>query len=99
MHDSDSANAIAAFVGSGFFLFIVIFCLAIVAFAVWLQWRIMERTGMSGALSLLILVPFGALVVQLMLAFGRWPIEDRLMAAEAGHPYIPNPYGGPPAAM
>ena len=69
--------------------------LAIIAFTIWLYWRIFEKAGYSGALSLLNFVPgVGQLICLVILAFGRWPIEDRL-AAGYGQP----PYGSPPPPM
>jgi hypothetical protein len=55
--------------------------LVVVAFMVWVYWRIFAKTGYSGALSLLNLIPgVGSLICVLILAFGRWPIEDELAA-------------------
>lgn len=69
--------------------------IAFVIFTLWVYWRIFEKAGYSGALSLLNLVPgVGPLICVLILAFGRWPIEDRLAAALAGTP--PSPGGPPP---
>jgi hypothetical protein len=94
---SDAAAAGIAFLGF-FYLFIVTVVIAVYAVTIWFYWRIFERTGYSGALSLLNLVPgVGNLVCILILAFGRWPIEDRLAAAEAGTPYpAPPPPPVPP---
>lgn len=36
-------------------------------------WRIFSRAGLSPAWSLLILIPGGAIIVALILAFARWP--------------------------
>lgn len=53
--------------------------LAVIAFTIWIYWRIFVRAGFNGALSLLNLVPgVGNLICMLILAFGRWPIEDEL---------------------
>jgi hypothetical protein len=53
--------------------------LAAVAFAIWVFWRIFTKAGYNGALALLNLVPgLGHLICLIILAFGRWPIEDRL---------------------
>ncbi len=54
--------------------------IAILAFTVWTYWRIFEKAGYSGALSLLGLIPGGALICMIVLAFGRWPIQDQLDA-------------------
>ena len=55
-----------------------------VALFIWVYWRIFTKAGYSGALALLNLVPgIGPLICVLILAFGRWPIEDQLAAAQA----------------
>jgi uncharacterized membrane protein YhaH (DUF805 family) len=80
-----AAAGIAALLGVYF-----IVLLAIVAFTIWLYWRIFAKAGYSGALSLLNLVPgVGPLVCVVILAFGRWPIEDQLAALQGGRPYPP----------
>ncbi|HEY8321939.1 MAG TPA: hypothetical protein VIG46_09155 [Candidatus Baltobacteraceae bacterium] len=102
MDSSSSSSAGAtAFVGAFILVYIVIICAA-VAFAIWVHWRILAKAGFNGALALLILIPLGGLVPLLMLAFGRWPIEDQLAAALAGRPappVSPNPFAGPPATQ
>jgi len=68
------ASAFAAFA----FMYVIIIC-AIVVFTIWVYWRIFAKAGYNGALSLLNLVPgVGPLICVLILAFGRWPIEDQL---------------------
>jgi len=88
--DHSSAEA-AGFVATLILTYaIVIF--ALIAFTVWLYWRIFDKAGYNGALALLNLVPgAGQLICLLILAFGRWPIEDRLAGT-----YAPPPYGSPP---
>jgi ABC-type spermidine/putrescine transport system permease subunit II len=51
-------------------------------FLVW--WRIFSRTGHSGALGLLMVVPGVNMVLLLVLAFVRWPIEQELRARRRG---------------
>lgn len=41
-------------------------------------WKIYTKTGQSGALSLLWLVPIVNLVMLYMLAFGNWPVLQEL---------------------
>jgi uncharacterized membrane protein YhaH (DUF805 family) len=61
--------------------------LAVIAFTIWVYWRIFTKAGFNGALSLLNLVPgVGNLICMLILAFGRWPIEDQLDAIRVGTP-------------
>ena len=58
-----------------FFGCIAIFGIIFLAFYVWLFWRILTKAGYSPWLSLLNLVPFGALILILILAFGQWPSQ------------------------
>ena len=88
--DTTSNAAAAGIMGTIILVYVIILC-AIVAFMVWVYWRIFQKAGYSGALSLLNLVPgVGPLICVLILAFGRWPIEDRLAALEGGHPFTPS---------
>ena len=77
--DNNSA-ATASFL-AGFFLVYAVVLIGVVVFTIWMYWRVFEKAGYSGALSLLNLIPgFGPLICMIVLAFGRWPIEDELMA-------------------
>lgn len=63
-----------------FLLPMLFFCLAIalalVAFQIWLYYRIFNKAGYNGWWSLLALIPgVGTLVVMLVLAFDNWPIH------------------------
>lgn len=75
----DAAAASIMALGCVFWAVIMILVLAVLAFQIWLFWRIFSKAGYNGAMSLLILIPaFGALIVLCMLAFGNWPIlRDR----------------------
>lgn len=57
----------------------VVYCLfivAIYAFFIFLFWRIFTKTGQSGAMSLLGLIPgVGWLILLCILAFSTWPIQ------------------------
>ncbi len=66
------SNSALAFLGA-MWLVIAIFVLALVAFYVFVFWRIFEKAGFSGPLGLLVFVPFGELICLLILAFGEWP--------------------------
>ena len=61
---------------------IFIFSLAITALVVVCFWQILKKAGYAGPLSLLILVPIlgqlAALIIVIMLAFGKWPVYDKL---------------------
>ena len=58
-------------------VFVMLFFI-IMTIVVW--WRIFGKTGYSGALGLLMLVPVANLVMFLILAFSTWPIEKELKA-------------------
>jgi hypothetical protein len=91
--DRDSSTAAAAGLLATFGLIYAIVVIALIAFTVWVYWRIFAKAGYNGALSLLNLVPgVGPLICVLILAFGRWPIEDQLAAAYG-------PGGVPPPTM
>ncbi len=78
-HSAATASAIMAFA----FVYIIVLC-ALVAFSIWVYWRIFAKAGYNGALSLLNFVPgVGPLICMIILAFGRWPIEDQLAALQA----------------
>ena len=89
----------AAFAGMiGVFLFIAVI---IVAFVIFLFWRIFVKAGMAGPLSLLILLwPIGLIVDLCILAFARWNVVPAPPQYGALQPYPP-PYPpappGPPA--
>lgn len=81
-HSAAATSAIMAFV----FVYVIVL-LALVAFSIWVYWRIFAKAGFNGALSLLNFVPgVGQLICMLILAFGRWPIEDQLAALQARGP-------------
>jgi hypothetical protein len=77
--DDQAAAASLMALGCVFWAVIMVFVLAILAFQIWLFWRIFSKAGYSGAMSLLILIPgIGALIVLCILAFGNWPaLKDR----------------------
>jgi hypothetical protein len=47
-------------------------------------WKILTKTGHSGWLGLLFLIPLVGFGVLLWLAFSEWPIERRLRLANGG---------------
>lgn len=51
--------------------------LIILALAVIPYWKIWSRTGHSGAWALLMLVPLANLISLWVLAFKKWPSQDR----------------------
>ena len=77
--DDQAAAAGIMALGCVVWAFIAIFALAILAFQIWLFWRIFSKAGYSGGMAFLVLIPaFGALIAMCVLAFGNWPIlRDR----------------------
>lgn len=55
------------------FLIIVPFILFAIALKVIAFWKICSRVGFNGALGLLMLVPFGDIILPLYVAFSKWP--------------------------
>jgi hypothetical protein len=93
--DNNSAATASAFAALAFVYIIIIG--GIVVFSIWVYWRIFAKAGYNGALSLLNLVPgVGPLICMIILAFGRWPIEDQLAALQGGSisPNAPPPEPG-----
>jgi thiol:disulfide interchange protein len=91
---SDAATGLLA--GGIFFVVYMVFILIFLAFGIWLFWRIFTKAGMSGAMSLLLLVPgFGFLIVLCILAFGTWKVVPAPQVATYGGPSFP-PQGYPP---
>ncbi|MBV8197717.1 MAG: hypothetical protein JO263_06260 [Candidatus Eremiobacteraeota bacterium] len=83
----DHSSAAAAGFMATFILVYGIVLLAIMAFTIWVYWRIFAKAGYNGAMSLLNLIPgIGPLICMIVLAFGRWPIEDELSALRAVAP-------------
>ena len=86
--DTAAAAGIIGVFGIFYFLFIV----GIIALTIWFYWRIFAKAGFNGALSLLNLIfPIGGLICILILAFGRWPIEDQLAGTQRQVPGGPAP--------
>ena len=76
--DNGSGSSAAAAL-SAFTLAYCVFILAIVAFTIFIFWRIFKKTGQNGAMSLIALIPgVGTIIVLCMLAFGKWPIETEV---------------------
>jgi uncharacterized membrane protein YhaH (DUF805 family) len=83
--DNTNSAAAASFL-AGFVVVYAVIILGVIAFTIWAYWRMFEKAGFSGALSLLNLVPgVGPLICLIVLAFGRWPIEDELAALRAAN--------------
>jgi heme/copper-type cytochrome/quinol oxidase subunit 2 len=83
--DNTNSAATASFL-AGFILVYVVIIVGVLAFTIWAYWRMFEKAGFSGAMSLLNLIPgFGPLICLIVLAFGRWPIEEELTALRAAN--------------
>ncbi len=53
----------------------LLFGLAMIAFFIFLFWRVLTKAGLSGPLSLLVLLwPIGPLIVLCILAFSDWKV-------------------------
>lgn len=88
MDPQQQQNFGALMAGMGVVMFLVV--AVIVAFVIFLFWRIFTKAGMSGALAFLLLIPgIGSLIVLCILAFGQWKVVP---VAAAGYP----PLGAPP---
>lgn len=73
----------------------IVFWLLIIAFMIWLFYRIFTKAGMSGALAFLLLIPgVGPLIAICILAFGTWKVVPAPQTAY-GNPNLPPP-GYPP---
>jgi hypothetical protein len=68
----------------GIGVFELLFIVVILAVMVIPLWRIVAKTGMPGVLSLLLFVPLANVIMLLVLAFSKWPIERRLEEAQRG---------------
>jgi hypothetical protein len=89
-HPSDTSAGIAALL-AGFWLIYVLFVLGVIALGLIINWRIASKAGYSGAMSLLMLIPLVNIIILVIFAFSRWPIEDqrdalRLAAAAPNSP-------------
>ncbi len=88
MDPQQQQNFGAVMAGMGIFVFL--FVAVILAFVIFLFWRIFTKAGMSGALAFLLLVPgVGGLIVLCILAFAQWKVVP---VATPGYP----PLGAPP---
>lgn len=75
--DHSAATNAAAF-GMSFAVLGIIIGLIVIFFLP--LWRIISKTGLPGALSLLLYIPVINIVMVLILAFTKWPIEKEFEA-------------------
>lgn len=73
-----AGREVAPVFGICFFAGFALLGIAMLIIAIWLYSKIFSKTGYSWAMSLLLLVPFGNLILLLILAFGQWPIQKEL---------------------
>lgn len=71
------ADAAAALLVVVFFLLTGLLCAAVLLFKLFLWWRVFSKAGYSGAFGLLLLAPFGTLIMLCILAFSKWPITGQ----------------------
>lgn len=77
-----------ASMGVAFFCFMLV----IVAFAVFLFWRVFTKAGMAGPLGLLVLVPgIGWVIAMCILAFTEWKVTPIAPGYTSGPPSYPPP--------
>lgn len=85
---------VAPVFGICFFVIWGIVVLAILAVSILVYCKIFSKAGYSPAMALLLLVPFGNLILLLILAFGQWPILRELEALRRSQ-MAPPPEGQP----
>jgi hypothetical protein len=77
-------EALAAAMGVGMLLFFLFIMAVSVVLTVVIWWKIFSKAGWSGALGLLMLVPFVNLIMCFYVAFATWPIQRELEALKRG---------------
>jgi uncharacterized membrane protein YhaH (DUF805 family) len=96
--DPDQVNHMAG-AAAGMMGFFVLFGLAIIAFHVFVFWRIFTKAGLSGPLALIAVIPtIGWIIVLCILAFSDWQVIPAPSRYDGLQPYPPAPaFGQPPA--
>jgi hypothetical protein len=97
---SDDTTAAAAAALAGFGLFGVLFVLGFFILGLVVNWMIASKAGYNGVLSLLMFIPFVNLIVLLIFAFSKWPVQRELELLRAGTGSwpggpVPGAYGSP----
>jgi uncharacterized membrane protein YhaH (DUF805 family) len=85
VQNQDASNAAIAALAS-IWLVVVVVGLGLFVLHLIINWRIAEKAGYSGPLSLLMLIPFVNYIMLLIFAFSEWPIETRLKTVSGGLP-------------
>lgn len=63
-------------------LFVIPFIMLCLALKVIAMWKICSRVGFNGVLGLLMLVPFGDIILPLYIAFAKWPALKQEISAD-----------------
>jgi len=69
---------LAPLLSLGIVMFVTLVILAFLVVSILLWCKIFSKTGYHWAFGLLILIPFGSLIVILILAFSDWPVLKEL---------------------
>lgn len=94
----DSSSSLQTFLAA-YFAIVAVIVIASIIFNIVVYWRICSKAGYSGAMSLLMFVPFGFLIMLCILAFGNWPALgelNQLRAMRGSAPFNPYQQGQPP---
>jgi hypothetical protein len=95
-YGSSDSTAAAGGVVLAALLIPIIISLAITIFILICNWRIVSKAGYSGALSLLMLIPIANIIVYIIFAFSKWPIQQELELRRSQQGGVPA--SGPPPA-
>ena len=96
--DQDQINHMTGAI-MGMMGFLMLFGFAVIAFFVFLYWRILTKAGLSGPLALLVLVPgIGPIIPVCILAFAEWRVVPAPNPYSGLQPYPPPPANYPPPA-
>jgi hypothetical protein len=93
MNPEDAAGALGAIGGllaGGIVVFLLIF-LVMAILPIIAYWKIFAKTGNSGAIALLMIIPLVNLIVLYWMALGDWPALRQAGASPGGYP-PPAPY-------
>jgi uncharacterized membrane protein YhaH (DUF805 family) len=94
--DQDQINHMTGAI-MGMMGFFMLFGFAVIAFAVFLYWRILTKAGLAGPLALIVLVPgIGWIIVVCILAFAEWRVIPAPSPYGGLQPYPPPPTNYPP---
>jgi hypothetical protein len=99
MQDQPDTTQAMGIVAAVMAVYAVIILVAVVAVII-PTWFICKKAGFSPWLSLLVIVPFGGLVLLYVLAFGEWKVVPAPQAGwQPQPPYPPQPPYTPPPAL